>query len=192
MRPDARLDTREMLLVAFFAAFLVASRAALRWHLHVPGHSMLAAAFGLVLLRICVDRRGAATLCGVLAGVVVAALGMGKGGPLIVLKLALPGLVVDLGAAWSGGRAAGGAVMRPWTGLLIGAAAGAIAILPVLGIEWLAGVDAEVMAMHAMVAGAGRIGFGAAGGAAAAWVGGELAHHGLLVRRREPYSPPLR
>ena len=34
-----RLETRDVLLLAFFAAFLVATRAAMRWHLHLPGHS---------------------------------------------------------------------------------------------------------------------------------------------------------
>ena len=45
-----RIETREAILIAFFAAFLVAARAALRWHIHVPGHATLAIAFGLVLV----------------------------------------------------------------------------------------------------------------------------------------------
>lgn len=88
---------RELLLIVFFAAFLVGTRIAMRWHLHLPGHAMLAAAFGLVLVRSCVDRRAAASLCGLVAGIGIAGLGLGQGGPLVVLKLALPGLAIDLG-----------------------------------------------------------------------------------------------
>ena len=173
-------DTRELLLIAFFAAFLVASRAALRWHLHVPGHSMLAAGFGLVLVRICVDRRGAALLCGTLAGMGIAALGMGQGGPLLVLKLAVPGALVDLGAALETTVGRRARSTRLVSGLFLGAAAGAGAVAPVALVEWLAGVDGGVIALHAVTGGVGRIGFGALGGMGAAWVGGELVHHGLV------------
>lgn len=180
MRRRSRLDTRELILLCFFAAFLVASRAALRWHLHIPGHAMLPAAFGLVLVRVCVGRRSAATLCGVLAGSAVAALGMGRGGPLLLLKLALPGAVVDLGALLGGGNRDRLRPIRPAMGLALGAAAGASSIGPMVLIEWLAGVDPAVIWLHGAGAGVARVAFGALGGAAAAWVGGELAHHGLL------------
>ena len=99
-----RIETREALLLAFFATFIVLAKAALRWHLHIPGHVMFATALFLLLARYCVPRAGAATVVGLLAGLVCAALGMGKGGPLIVIRLVLPGLVVDAGAAlprWS-------------------------------------------------------------------------------------------
>ncbi len=177
-----RFETRELLLVAFFAAFLVASRAALRWHLNLPGHSMLPAAFGLVLLRICVERRGAALLCGTLAGLAIAALGLGKGGPLLVLKLALPGAAVELGGGFLSALDPRAAGRLRAGGLAVGMAAGASAIVPVVVVEWLADVDATVIALHAATSGAGRIAFGGLGGLAAAWVGGELVHHGLLVR----------
>ncbi len=87
-----RLETREALLLAFFATFIVLAKAALRWHLHIPGHAMFATALFLLLARACVPRMGAATAVGLLAGLVCAALGMGKGGPLIAVKLVLPGL----------------------------------------------------------------------------------------------------
>ena len=49
-----RLETREALLLAFFATFIVLAKAALRWHLHVPGHVMFATALFLLLARACV------------------------------------------------------------------------------------------------------------------------------------------
>jgi hypothetical protein len=172
-----RLATREALLIALFATFLGGARAALRWHVHVPGHAMIATTFGLVLVRSCVDRRTAGTLCGLLAGVVCAALGMGKGGPLVVLKLALPGAAVDLcSARGEGGRAA---ISVP-RGLVIGAVAGAIGFAPLVVVESLANVEPQLIALHALSSASGKALFGAAGGAAGAWVARELRHHGLI------------
>ena len=176
-RAFRRLETREALLIALFATFLVVARAAMRWHVHIPGHAMIAVAFGLVLVRSCVDRKTAATSCGLLAGVVCAALGMGKGGPLVALKLALPGAAVDLCSARGEGGRASISVPR---GLLIGAFAGAIGFAPLVVVEWLANVDPQVIALHALSAAAGKALFGAAGGAAGAWVARELRHHGLI------------
>jgi hypothetical protein len=183
-----RLETRELLLIAFFAAFIVVTRVAMRWHLHIPGHAMLPAAFALVLVRACSPHRAASTLCGTLAGLVVAAFGMGQGGPLIVLQLALPGLVIDLGfpngaRSRRGDEASGhdpGGPPSMLRGGLIGALAGASGFVPVVLIEGLAGVDPEVIALHALTSATGKAVFGAAGGAAAAWVARELRHHGLL------------
>lgn len=180
MRAIARIETREALLIALFATLLVAARAALRWHLHVPGHAMFASAFGLVLVRSCVDLRFAGTLCGLLAGAACAALGMGKGGPLIVLKLALPGAIVDLASL--GGGAGGRANVSILGGACVGALAGASGFAPVLLIEWLTDVDPSLIALHALVAASTKSAFGAAGGAAAAWVARELRHHGVLDR----------
>jgi hypothetical protein len=170
-----QLDTREALLIAFFATFVVLAKAALRWHLHLSGHSMFTTALFLVLARACVRRPGAATLVGVLSGVACALLGMGKGGPLIALKLALPGAIVDLGAAWRPDR-----FPETWRGALIGAAAGASHFLPVALIEALAGLPADLVLLHAAVSAGTKAGFGALGGVAGAVVASRLRHHGLL------------
>lgn len=173
------LETREALLLAFFATFLVLARAALRWHLHVPGHAMLATALLLVLARACVSRHGAATLAGLLAGAACAALGMGQGGPVIALKLALPGLVVDAAAAlWPG------ALGRPWLAAGVGAAAGASSFLPVALVETLAGLSPGVVLWHATFSAGTKAGFGALGGAAGAAIVERLRHHGLLPEAR--------
>ncbi len=174
-----RIELRDALLIAFIATFLVAARAAMRWHLHIPGHAMLPSAFALVLARSCVAQRGAASLCGLVAGIVAAALGMGKGGPLIVLKLLLPGVVVDLS------RFASGAGDRPATfslgsGLVVGAIAGATGFIPVILVESMAGMAPTLIAWHALAAAGTKAAFGAAGGWAGAWVARELRHHGLL------------
>jgi len=142
------LETREALLIAFFALFLVAARAAFRWHLHIPGHSMVGTVFGLVLVRRCVSRPLAASLCGLLAGLVCAALGMGQGGPVIVLKLLLPAAVVDLARL----RAADSPAALPISfGIAIGALAGVAGVLPVIGVEMLADLEPRLVALHALV-----------------------------------------
>ena len=170
-----RLDTREALLIAFFATFVVLAKAALRWHLHVPGHSMFTITLFLVLARACVRRTGAATLVGVLSGVACALLGMGKGGPLIALKLALPGVLVDLGATWRPDH-----FPETWRGALIGAAAGASHFVPVALIEALAGFPPDLVLLHAAVSAGTKAGFGALGGLAGAIIASRLRHHGLL------------
>jgi len=168
------LDQREALLLAFFAAFVVLARAALRWHLHLPGHAMFATVLLLVVARSCVPRRAAATLVGVLAGVTCALLGMGQGGPLIALRLILPGAVVDLGAGWSGKRLAAGRAA------LIGALAGASHFAPLALVETLAGLSPHLVFAHAALSAAAKAAFGALGGAAAAAIVARLRHHGLL------------
>jgi len=173
------LETREALLLAFFATFVVIARAAMRWHLHIPGHSLLPAALLLVLARACVDRPAAASIVGVLAGLVCTALGMGSDGPLIALRLALPGVAVDVGWKLLPGR------MPPlWFGALLGAGAGATHFLPVWIAESLAGVPAPVVASHALLAAGTKAGFGAAGGAAAMAIAGRLEHHGVIAPSR--------
>lgn len=170
------LETREALLLAFFATFLVLARAAMRWHLHVPGHTMLGAALLLVLARACVPRAAAATIAGSLAGLACAGLGMGSDGPLIVLKLALPGVGVDVGWMLLPHR------LRPLLrGTLLGVGAGATQLLPVALAEGLAGVEARVVLGHALLSAVTKAAFGAVGGAAGMAVAERLRHHGVIA-----------
>jgi hypothetical protein len=176
------LGTREALLIAFFAGFLVAARASFRWHLGITGHSMFPLALLLVVARACVPRPGAATLVGALAGAACALLGMGRGGPAIALQLALPGLLVDAGAGPRARR-----LSRVGWGAAIGAAAGASTFLPAALVEALAGLPADLVLLHAAVSAAAKTAFGAAGGAAGAALVARLRHHGLLP---EPAAGP--
>lgn len=170
-----QLEQREAFLLAFFAVFVVLTRAALRWKLHLTGHSMLPAVMLLLLARVCVRRPAAATAVGLLAGSACALLGMGQGGPLVVLRLLLPGVVVDLGAALGEER-----LFEAWTAALLGAVAGAADFLPMLLVEGLAGVDPGVVLAHAAFGAAAKAGFGAVGGVAGAALARRLRHHGLL------------
>jgi hypothetical protein len=169
-----RLDTRAALLLAFFAAFIVLAKAALRWHLHVPGHSMFATALFLVLARTCVPRPWSATATGLLAGLATTALGMGKGGPLLVARLLVPGLVVDAGTRLP---------LQPHAlhAAVVGALAGASGFFPTAAIEALAGVPGDLVLQHALVSAGAKTGFGALGGWAAAVIAQRLREHGLLA-----------
>jgi len=177
IRAARKLETREALLLAFFATFMVLARAALRWHVHLTGHAMLANALLLVVARACVERAAAATLTGTLAGLACAGLGMGSGGPLIVLKLMLPGIAVDLG--WK--RLAN--LRNPlWRGALLGACAGATHLLPIALVEGLAGVAASVVIGHALLAAGSKAAFGAIGGSLGMAIAVRLRHHGLIAQ----------
>lgn len=170
-----RIETREALLLAFFAVFVVLAKAALRWHLHVPGHAMFATALFLLLARACVAQPFAASATGLLAGLATAALGMGQGGPILVVKLLLPGLVVDAGARLP---------LRPRAlhFATLGALAGAVAFFPAAAVEALAGVPGDLVLRHALVSAGAKAGFGALGGLAAAAIARRLDDHGLLAR----------
>lgn len=165
--------------MAFLAGLLVASRAAFRWHLQVPGHAMFFTALLLVLARACIPRKGAATLVGALGGAACALLGMGKGGPLIALKLALPGLVVDAAAGPAARR-----LRDPRFGAVVGAAAGATGFVPIAILEALAGLPFDLVLLHALLAAGAKMAFGAAGGVAGAALAARLHHHGLLPEER--------
>jgi len=167
---------RDLLVLALLAGLLVASRAAMRWHLNLPGHSMLPASALLLLARVAVPGRLAASTTGMLAGVAVALLGMGRGGPLLVLKLWLPGVVVDLGAA----ALPGGLRFRPVPFALLGGAAGLATFAGTAAVELLAGMEPRLVAVHALAASVAKAAFGAAGGLAACAVATRLRAHGLV------------
>lgn len=174
--PLRDLETREALLLAFFATFVVLARAAMRWHLHVPGHSMLTAGLLLVLARACLDRGAAATIVGTLAGLTCTALGMGSDGPAIALKLALPGAMIDLG--W---RLLPRALPPLLRGALLGACAGATHFVPVALVEGLAGLAPRIVLAHALLASGSKAAFGAVGGAVGLALAARLRHHGVIA-----------
>jgi hypothetical protein len=90
-----RLSLKDALFLGFCAVLIISARAALRLHLKIPGHSMLFTLFFLLLARGCVRNNLAASFTALLTGIMAIILGMGKGGPLILVKYLLPALVVD-------------------------------------------------------------------------------------------------
>lgn len=92
-----RLSLKDSLFLGFCAVFIILFKAALRLHLNIPGHSMLFTIFFLLLARACVPYRFSATWTGLISGAMAVILGLGKGGPLILLKFILPAIIIDLG-----------------------------------------------------------------------------------------------
>jgi hypothetical protein len=170
--------TREALFLGFCATFVVLTRALLRMHLSVPGHSAFFLCFFLVLGRACVPRAGSASFVGGLAGLIVALFGMGRSGPLVVLKLLLPGLMIDAGAALAPRFA-----LRAATCALLGALAALPRGLLLAPLEWLLGVDAELIFWQALLGSIAAMLFGAAGAALVPSVYRRLAANDLLPRR---------
>lgn len=92
------LPLKDLLFIGFCAVLILATKIALRLHLRIPGHSMFFAIFFLMLVRGIVSYKFSATLTGFLSGLMTMLLGIGKGGPIIIMKFLLPGAVIDFGA----------------------------------------------------------------------------------------------
>ena len=170
-----RFTLQEAICLGFCASLIVITRAGLRFHLNIPGHAMFFTIFFLILARGCVPRLGAATLAGLVAGLLCMLLGMGKGGPLIILKFVVPGLIVD----------AGGIIYSEFPGsyvacALIGAIASASRFLTIIVVEWVIGMDWSLILQHAAISSSFGVLFGAAGSLMAPPVVRRLKAGGLI------------
>jgi hypothetical protein len=166
---------RDALYLGFCATFIVITRAVLRLHLKVPGHAMFFTMFFLVLGRACVPNTGAATIVGMVAGLLSTLLGMGKEGPLGVFKLIVPGLIVDSGA-----------IIYPRFGsshiacTIVGAIASFTRFVTFLLVDWLLGMDTTVILQHAVVASIMNTIFGGLGSAMVPAITRQLKAHRLI------------
>ncbi|MGL4446784.1 MAG: core component of ECF transporter [Shewanella sp.] len=95
MNKKIPLSLQDSLFIGFCATLLVALTSILRLKLGLSGHSMLLMSFFYLICYGAIGRFGGITACGVIAGIVAMALGVGKGGPMILLKFALPALAMD-------------------------------------------------------------------------------------------------
>ena len=149
---------REALLLGFCATFIVLTRAALRIHFSLPGHSMFFLIFFLLMARGCVPKVGASTLVGIIAGLVCMMLGMTKMGPLIVANFILPAIIIDI-AAIIYPRIPGSYIAC----LVVGIVASASKAVSGIGIDLLLGMETEIIMQHVLLTTAGSAGFGALG-----------------------------
>ena len=141
-----RFTLREGLLLGFCATFIVLARGGLRLHLHLPGHVMFFTMFFFLLARGCVPKTGAATLVGLIVSMGSLLLGMGTKGPLVFVKFLLPAMLVDLAG-----------VLHPafvdsmLACALVGAGAAAIRAVSDVGLEWLSGMEEEIIVRKALI-----------------------------------------
>jgi hypothetical protein len=149
---------REALLLGFCATFIVLTRAALRIHFSLPGHSMFFLMFFLLMARGCVPKVGASTLVGIIAGLVCMMLGMTKMGPLIVANFILPAIIIDIAG-----------IIFPrmpasyFACLVVGIVASASKAVSGIGMDLLLGMETEIIVQHVFLTMAGSAGFGALG-----------------------------
>jgi len=170
-----RFTLQEAICLGFCASFIVITRAGLRLHLNIPGHAMFFTMFFLILARGCVPRIGAATLAGLVAGLLSMLLGMGKGGPLILLKFIVPALIVDLGGILYSGFPGSYTACA-----FIGAIASASRFLTIIAVEWVIGMDWSLILQHAAISSSFGVLFGTAGSLMAPPVVRRLKTSGLI------------
>lgn len=151
-----RLALKESLFLGFCAVFILLTRVALGFPVHIPGHLMFFAMLFLMVARGSVDYCFAATYIAVLAG--VGGIVLGIEGPLLLPGLLAPGLAVDIGALVF-------PVMFQSYLLcsLIGALASSTAALTTCVIDLLLGMDRTIIIQHVVLHAAGSVLFGTAG-----------------------------
>jgi len=131
----------------------------MRLHLGISGHVMFSTMFFLLIARGCVPRLFAATITGLFAGVAAMALGMGKGGPLLLIKFVLPALVVDAGAAVLPSMFQSYLLCA-----LVAAMAASTKFIDTYVMDLLVAMNQDVILQHAFFEAAPAVLFGVAGG----------------------------
>jgi hypothetical protein len=154
-----RLSLKDALFLGFCAVLIIAVRAALRLHLKIPGHSMLFTLFFLLLARGCVRNTLAASFTALLTGIMALILGMGKGGPLILIRYLLPALVVDAMAFFLADRLFRSILLCVMTAVL----AASTRFLSDAAMDMLAGMEFSVVLRHAGLQTASNVFFGGIG-----------------------------
>jgi hypothetical protein len=152
-----RPELKDSLFLGFCAVFIIVTRVTLRLHLKIPGHSMFFTLFFLFLAKGCVRYRFSATYTGLIAGLIAVVLGLGKGGPLILIKFILPAIVIDVSAMLLPGLF--GSVFLC---AVVGALASATMFLNTYLIDYLAGMDSELIFTHAVIKSSSAMVFGVA------------------------------
>jgi hypothetical protein len=175
MKNKNRLSLKESLFLGFCAVFMVVLRASLRLHMNIPGHSMLFTIFFLMLARGCVNHRFSATAASLIAGALAIVLGLGKGGPLVLLKFMLPAVAIDLGA-----------MLFPFGFtsyafcLILGVLAASTKFLDTYFIDYLIGMDPTVNLQNAFIGSFFGCLFGMAGSLFIPPLMGKLLAHGII------------
>lgn len=183
--PRPGLPLKEALFLGFCAVFILFTRAALRLHLGVSGHAMFFSLFFLMLARACVPYRLSATFAGLLSGAMAVVFGLGKGGPLIVLKFLFPALVVDLGALLLPGLFNSYLLCG-----VVAAFAAATKFLDTYILDSLVGMDETIVLQHAVLKALGGVAFGVAGSMLIPPVVRRLRAYGVIGGPRDSAEQP--
>ncbi len=153
-----RLALKESLFLGFCAVFILLTRVIFRLHLSISGHVMFFTVLFLMIARGSVAYSFAATFTALLAGVGAMVLGIGQGGPFLLLKFVLPGLAIDIGALVFTGMFQSYAMCA-----LVGAVASSTKAIGTYIIDTLLGVDKTIIFQHAVLETSAAVLFGVAG-----------------------------
>jgi hypothetical protein len=170
-----RFSLKDAIFLGFCAVFVVITRAGLRLHLNIPGHAMFFMCFFLLLAAGCVPKMWSATVVGLVAGIVAIMLGMGQGGPIMLLRFLLPAIIVDC-ARLVYPRLATNYAVCALVGVLAAASRFATIVLP----DMIAGMDWAVIAGHAMTSTLMGMGFGGFGALMVPAIVRRLKVHSLI------------
>ncbi len=170
-----RFSLREAILLGFCATFVILTRAGLRLHLQLPGHVMFFTMFFFLLARGCVPKIGSATLVGLITSLASVLLGMGKGGPIVLVKFLLPALVVEVAGAISPSF-----VNSMLACAVVGISASVIRAGASLAVEWLIGMEEDIMLKKAIFAAAMNGLYGGLGALAVPSIIRRLRKNGLI------------
>jgi hypothetical protein len=170
-----RLPLRESLFLGFCAIFILLTRVLFRLRLGVSGHVMLFTVLFLMIARGCVAYTFAATFTALLAGVGAMVLGIGQGGPLLLLRFVLPGLAIDIGAF---------IFPRMFQSYLLCALVGAVAsstkAIATFAVDLAVGMNKVIILQHAVYETAAAVLFGVAGGLFVPQIIKRLKSHGVI------------
>ena len=174
-KKKSRLTLKESLFLGFCAILIVLFRMVFRLHLNISGHSMLFTLFFLMLAKACVKRQFSATYTGMLSGAMAMILGLGKGGPMIMLKFLLPAMAIDIMVFampfW---------YESYWQCLILAAIAASTKFINTLIIDLLVGMDITVALQHGVLESVFACLFGMAGGLCIPPVVKKLNAHGII------------
>jgi hypothetical protein len=153
------LSLKKAMFLGFCAVFIVFTKVALRLHLNISGHSMFFTAFFLLLARGCVNWRFSATVTGLFSGVMAIILGLGKGGPFMLIKFVLPAAVVDISCLFFPLMFENFLLCA-----IVAALAGMTKFFSTYLVDYLIGMDKDLIIQHALVKSAFNIFFSICGG----------------------------
>ena len=171
-----RFILRDAIFLGFCAIFIVITRAGLRLHFNIPGHAMFFMCFFLLLAAGCVPKMWAATVTGLVAGIVAVLLGMGQGGPLMVLRFILPGIIIDAARTLFPRLVLSFAACA-----VVGVLAAASRFLTIILPDLLAGMEWGVVVQHALASTFLGMGFGGMGAAMVPAIVRRLRAHNIVL-----------
>jgi len=176
-----RFTLTDSLILASLAILSVAFKAVFRLKLGLVGHSMFMVTLVLLLARGLVPVRGSVVGCGLMAGLLAMVMGIGKGGPLVLLKMLAPALAIELvclvlpKAPWIRWQA----VLAAWAGVVAWIGKGMLELA-------LAGADRAVLATEAGLKALGGGLFATLAALLVPTLLRRLAHHGMIPAERQP------